>query len=285
MRLSRSRISVGADTRQLLAAQQIAQNPSLAPKSVDSPELPPVPPPTVVPDAQQPPPPPALVSKLITPPPAPAVVASFTPPPPPPPLAASEDSDLYRPKFKDPAPEFDGLPPRPSFKEPPPESDYLPTKPTFTDPSPEHFDVPLSPPPLPPPLPPSTSVIPPTPQKRPSSYYTPSKIASRSPSPSDNGDLVLGSGKSTISRSGSAQSSTMARGQRYTRDARAAGGSNVQNLVQNLNRTSVSVSPPSPHRLSASPTKRPLSVVGGRSAAALSRRAMVSDAGDVADKK
>ena len=281
MRLSRSRISMGADTRQLLAAQQIAQNPSLAPKSVKSPELNPVPLPTVVPDVQQPPPPPALMSKPTIPPPPPAVVASFTPPPPPPPLAASEDRDLYRPKFKDPAPEFDGLPPRPSFKEPPPESDDLPTRPTFTDPALEHFDVPLSPPPPPP----STSVIPPTPQKRASGHYTPSKIASRSPSPPDNGDIVLGSGKSTILRSGSAQSSTMARGQRYTRDARAAGGSNVQNLVQNLNRTGVSGSPPSSHRLSGSPIKRPSSVIGGRSAAALSRRTMVSDTGDVADKK
>ena len=276
MRLSRSRINIGADARQLLAAQQIAQNPSLAPKSVKSPELPSVPLPTVVADAQQPLPQPAPVSKPITPPPPPAVVASFVPPPPPPPLPASEDSDLYRPKFKDPTPEFDGLPPRPSFKEPPPESDDLPTRPTFTDPAPEHFDVPLSPP-----IPPSTSVTAPTPQKRASGHYTPSKIASRSPSPADNSDLVLGSGKSTILRSGSAQSSAM-RGPRYPRNARVAGGSNVQNLVQNLNRTG---SPPNPHRLSGSPIKRPSSVVG-RSAAALSRRSMVSDADDdVADRK
>ena len=276
MRLSRSRISTGADARQLLAAQQIAQNPSLAAKSVKSPELPPVPLPAVVPDAQQPLSPPAPVSKPVTPPPPPAVVASFMPPPPPPPLVASEDSDLHRPKFKDPTPEFDGLPPRPSFKEPPPESDDLPTRPTFTDPAPEHFDVPLSSPP-----PPSTSVTAPTPQKRASGHYTPSKIASRSPSPADNGDLVLGSGKSTILRSGSAQSSAM-RGPRYPRNARVAGGSNVQNLVQNLNRTG---SPPNPHRLSGSPIKRPSSVVG-RSAALLSRRSMVSDADDdAADKK
>ena len=276
MRLSRSRISTDADARQLLAAQQIAQNPSLAPKSVKSPELPPVPLPTVVPDTQQPLPPPASVSKPITPPPPPAVVASFVPPPPPPPLAASEDSDLHRPKFKDPTPEFDGLPPRPSFKEPPPESDDLPTRPTFTDLAQERFDVPLSSPP-----PPSTSVTAPTPQKRASGQYTPSKIASRSPSPADNSDLVLGSGKTTILRSGSAQSSTM-RGPRYPRNARGTGGSNVQNLVQNLNRTG---SPPNPHRLSGNAIKRPSSVVG-RSAAALSRRSMVSEVDDdVADRK
>ena len=285
MRLSRSRISIGADARQLLAAQQIAQNPSLAARRVKSPDLTSVPPP-VVSDAQQlkvaplplvPPPPPAIVSTTPPPPPAPAVVASLTPPPPPP-LVASEDRDIERPRFKDPAPEFDGLPPRPSFKEPPPESDDLPTRPTFADPAPEHFDVPSPPPP------PSTSVIPPTPQKRASGNYTPSKIPSRSPSPPDNGDLVLGSGKSTILRSGSAQSST-ARGQRYTRGPRAAGGGNVQNLVQNLNRTSASGSPPGPNRLSGSPVKRPSSVVG-RSAAAFSRRTMVSDAeDDVVDKK
>jgi hypothetical protein len=274
---------MGADARQLLAAQQIAQNPSLAPKRVKSPELLSIPHP-VVPDAPSlplvpPPPPPAAASITPPPPPPPAVVASFTPPPPPP-LAASEDRDLQRPKFKDPAPEFDGLPPRPSFKEPPPESDDLPTRPTFADPAPEHFDVPLSPPP-----PPSTTVIPPTPQKRTSDHYTPSKMASRSPSPPDNGDLVLGSGKSTILRSGSAQSSTTARGQRYARGPRAAGGSNVQNLVQSLNKTSVSGSPPNPNRLSRSPVKRPSSVVG-RSAAAFSRRTMVSDAEDDAvDKK
>ena len=267
MRLSRSRINIGADTRQLLAAQQIAQNPSLAPKSVKSPELSSVPLPTVVSDVQQPLPPPAPVSKPITPPPPPAVVPSFMPPPPPPPLAAREDSDLHRPKFKDPTPEFDSLPPRPSFKEPPPESDDLPTRPIFTDPAPEHFDVPLSPP-----IPPSTSVTAPTPQKRASGHYTPSKTASRSPSPADNGNLVLGSGKSTILRSGSAQSSAM-KGPRYPRNARVAGGSSVQNLVQNLNRTG------------SPPIKRPSSIVG-RSAAALSRRSVVSDADDdVADRK
>ncbi|KAF8817572.1 hypothetical protein BYT27DRAFT_7199108 [Phlegmacium glaucopus] len=305
MRLSRSRISMGADARVLLAAQQIAQNPSLAPKSVKSPELPslpllPPPVPAVVSEPQQPkaaapplvppPPPPAVVSKPITPPPRPAVAASFTPPPPPPPVITSEDRGLPRPTFKDPAPEFDDLPPRPSFKEPPPESDDLPTRPTFTDPAPEN-DIPATL--TPPPPPPLTSVIPPTPQKRASIHSTPSKIASRSPSPPDNGDIVLGTGKTTISRAGSAQSAP--RGTRTTRGPRPGGSSSVQNMVQNLNRTSVSGSPPnsasvtptSPklNRLSGSPVKRPSSVVG-RSAAAFSRRTMVSDAEDeIVDKK
>ena len=106
---------------------------------------------------------------------------------------------------------------------------------------------------------------------------------------------MLGTGKSTISRSGSGQSVSMR--PRIARGPRTP-GSNVQNLVQNLNRNSVSGSPPnstpvtsitpsSPNlnRLSGSPVKRPSSVVG-RSAVAFSRRTMVSDAeDDVVDKK
>ena len=302
MRLSRSRISIGADAHQRLAAQQIAQNPSLAPKSVKSPELSSVPlslPPVFV-GVQQPkaavqplvpppppPPPPVAVSKLITPspPPAPVVVPSFTPPPPPP-QVTSEDKDLHRPTFKDPAPEFDGLPPRPSFKEPPPESDDLPTRPTFADPAPENFDIPAMDVATPPP-PPLTPVIPPTPQKPASGHSTPTKIASRSPSPPDN--IVLGTGKSTISRTGSAQSTTTGRGQRLMRGPRTPGG-NVQNLVQNLNRTG---SPPNPgpvvtpsvgklNRLSGGPVKRPSSVTG-RPGSAFSRRTDTED--EVFDRK
>ena len=115
------------------------------------------------------------------------------------------------------------------MREPPPESDDLPTRHTFTDPTPEYIDVTLSPP-----IPPSTSLTAPTSQKRASGHYTPSNIASRSLlSPADNSDLVLpvGTGKLTILRSGSAQSSAM-RGPRYPRNARVAGGSSVQNFVQ-----------------------------------------------------
>ena len=285
---------MGADVRQLLAA---GQNPSFAPINVKSPELPSVPlPPSasaVVPDAQQPkaamlplvpppPPPPAVVSTpIIPPPPPPAVVASFTPPPPPPPQVPSEDRDLQRPTFKDPVPEFDDFPSRPSFKEPPPESDDLPARPTFTSPLAENFDAPVTL--TPPPPPPLTSIQ----SKRASGHLT--KVVSRSPSPPDNGDIVLGTGKSTISRSGSAQSSTTTtRGQRVARGPRT--GSNVQNLVQNLNRTNLSGSPPpaapSPklNRYSGNPVKRPS--VLGKTTGAFSRRTMVSDAeDDVFDKK
>ncbi|KAF8159691.1 hypothetical protein B0H34DRAFT_796910 [Crassisporium funariophilum] len=339
MRLSRSRISMGADTAQLLAAQQVAQNPSLAPKTVKSPELPPLPPPAAVAALPQattspvsallPPPPPPVLEKSKTPPPPPhppaavlpapavlpaaavlpppavlpprAVTSSPNVPPPPPvlPLSVQQNRNLARPSFKEPPPEFDDLPPRPSFKEPAPEIDDLPPRPSFADPAPEDSEIPVVssrpvPPTIPPP-PPVTAIIPPTPQKRNSGYMTPKKLVSRTPSPPIDPDVVLGSGKSTISRSGSAQSTTsVTRGPRLARGPRPPSSGNVSSLVQNLNRTSVSGSPPnsagvpgSPkiNRLSGSPVRRPSSVVG-RSAAAFSRRTMASDAeDDVVDKK
>ncbi|KAF4610740.1 hypothetical protein D9613_006830 [Agrocybe pediades] len=308
MRLSRSRISVGADAHELLAAQQIAQNPSLAHKS---PELPAVPPPPSLPaqpvatTPSVPPPPPLASEKTaisVTPPP-PAVVPAATPPPPqvlqneerpafkePPP----EFDDLPpRPKFKEPSPELDDLPPRPSFKEPPPELDDLPPRPVFADPPAEE---PESPAPTAAPVeksaPVTTKVIPPTPQKRGSGQTSPSKVASRSPSPPGGEDVVLGSGKATISRSGSAQS-TAIRGPRLARGPRVGSSGNVQNLVQNLNRNSGAAAPSTTgsatakgvNRLSGSPVRRPSSIVG-RSSAGFSRRTMASDAeDDVVDKK
>ncbi|KAJ3508730.1 hypothetical protein NLJ89_g5595 [Agrocybe chaxingu] len=189
MRLSRSRISVGADAAQLLVAQQLAQNPSLghrSTKSTSSPEIPPPPPPAAVaPPAQAapapalvPPPPPPILEKSTTPPPPSA--ATVVPPPPPPPIVSPQNGAPPRPQFKEPAPEFDDLPPRPSFKEPPPEVDDLPPRPNFADPPVEEPEVPSPPPP-------TTTVIPPTPQKKGngsgSGASTPSRIASRSPSP------------------------------------------------------------------------------------------------------
>ncbi|TFK32789.1 hypothetical protein BDQ12DRAFT_474872 [Crucibulum laeve] len=320
MRLSRSRISVGADAQQLFAAQQVAQNPSLV-KSMKSPELPQLPlPPVLSPSTQKqtlttPPPPPALEKSAtppppasvvpIVPPPPPPVIA--TPPPPPPPITNRNDNLPPRPSFKEPPPEDDDLPPRPSFKEPPPESDDEPSPPPmprFASPPPEESDIP-SPQPDAAPSPPTTAVIPPTPQKRYSvssvksrNTPSPSKLASRSPSPpADNGDVVLGSGRTSISRSGSAQSQAgvVGRGPRIARGPRApgGGGGSVQSLVQNLNRQSVSGSPPptpgSPggnriNRLSGSPVRRPSSVLGRSSA--FSRRTMASDAeDDVVERK
>jgi len=301
MRLSRSRISVGADAKQLLAAQQVAQNPSLV-KSAKSPELSPLPPPVMAaavsvspaqlpttPVAQLPPPPPPIVEKLKTPPPPPIL------PPPPPPVTKVDQGLPPRPSFKEPLPEDDHLPPRPSFKEPPPEVDEL--APPVTQPADlptKELEVPIA---LTPPLPPPTpSIIAATPQKRfsGSNSPSPSKVTSRSPSPPD-GDVVLGTGKSSISRSGSAQSTTSAglRGPRLARGPRPPSSGNVQSLVQNLNRTSVSGSQPSSvnpsanqriNRLSGSPVRRPSSVVGR--SAAFSRRTMASDAeDDVVDRK
>ncbi|KAF7309694.1 hypothetical protein MIND_00340900 [Mycena indigotica] len=118
MRLSRSRISVGADTKQLLAAQQSRLYRHL---------LWPNPPP--------PPPPPILAPTPFVAPPPPPVIAPtpFVPPPPPPALPTVTD----RPVFKEPPPETDDddLPPRPSFKEPRPSSpDATPPRPKFVDP-------------------------------------------------------------------------------------------------------------------------------------------------------
>ncbi|KAF8909412.1 hypothetical protein CPB84DRAFT_1743969 [Gymnopilus junonius] len=294
MRLSRSRISMGADTQQLLAAQQLAQNPSLT----KSPELSVLPPPPIVPAAQAvpvaspplppPPPPPVAEEVKVAPPPPPPVLPT---PPPPPPTLAGQNEPSGRPSFKEPPPEFDDLPPRPTFKEPPPEVDDLPPRPAFADPPPEVSEIPA--PPVVPSSPPETKVIPPTPQKRSAGQTSPTKIASRSPSPPTGDDVVLGSGKTSISRSGSGQSgSGVMRGPRMARGPRGSGNS-VQSLVQNINRNSVGNSttstPGSPkvNRLSGggSPVRRPSSIVG-RSSAAFSRRTMASDAeDDVVDKK
>lgn len=293
MRLSRSRISLGADTQQLLAAQQIAQNPSLG-KSVKSPELPGLPLPPVISRASAPtlpPPPPPFV-----PPPPPPVVETFSPPPPPPVVPPSS-----MPRFKEPPPEVEDYPARPKFKEPLPEPDSPPhTRPTFVDPpyeeseTPSHVRSRIKAPP-----PPITSVIPPTPRKRMSISSgtaspppTRTKATSRSPSPPE--DQVIASGRPSVNRTGSAG----LRGPRLSRAPRIAGGGgggggNVSNMVSSLNnRNGVPGSPPpgSPlssrtaNRLSGSPASRPSSVLGR--SGLLSRRTMASDAeDDIVEKK
>lgn len=329
MRLSRSRISVGADAQQLFAAQQAAQNPSLT-KGPKSPPLPP-PPPQVLQGVAQPipppPPPPEVVQKFKAPPPPPALEKPKTPPPPPPAPRPSSVSNLPpRPQFKEPPPEDDDLPPRPSFKNPPPETGDAAARPKFVDPPPEEEEEEEeeseeeeseeeeeeeeeeseeeeekpakapSPPPrkpspkIPPPPPPAAAVIP---QKRLSATFpsrnspTPSQSP---PPPPPNEDVVLGTGKATITRSGSGQNPGAGiRGPRLARGAPRGG--NVQNLVSSINRSSISGSPspqtpssPKINRLSGSPVRRPSSIVG-RSAAVFSRRTMASDAeDDVVDK-
>jgi hypothetical protein len=314
MRLSRSRISLGADAKELLAAQQAAQNPSLARAKSPASPLPLSPP---KPEDQAvaasattfdreatsntkafiaPPPPPPLPSQA---------KALSVPPPPPPPLptnAAIQTNDHQppRPSFKEPPPELDDLPPRPMFKEPPPEDDYTPPPmPQFIDPPTIDSDSPSVPQsqtqPASPPAPPAAAAIPPSSLKHTSVATLGSKtgrasasVDSRSPTPPSE-DAVLGSGKSTISRSGSAQANAGLRGPRLARGPRRGGG-NVANAVANLSRNSAtpvtSSGPASPatNRFSTgSPTRRPSSVLGR--SAALTRRTMASDAEDDAPER
>ncbi|KAF5383527.1 hypothetical protein D9615_003598 [Tricholomella constricta] len=316
MRLSRSRISLGADAKQLLAAQQIAQNPSLVKSPTKSPELPPLPPPIAMasppppapvaaPTASPvvpPPPPPATIvppppPPALTPPPPPPVQATPTPPPPPPPVVSPP---VDRPTFKEPPPEIDGQRTRPVFKEPPPEldSDSPPSRPNFVEPPAEEPEIPSPPPSRPAVSPkvPATAVIPPTPQKRmsvSSGYGSPTKFTSRSPTPPSE-DQPLTTARSTLSRNSSAQSQAGGvRGPRLARGPRTPGGGSVSSMVSNFNRNSITgTSPPqggSPisrtaNRLSGSPVRRPSSVLGR--SAAFSRRTMASDAeDDLVEKK
>ncbi|KAG6879245.1 hypothetical protein C0992_004238 [Termitomyces sp. T32_za158] len=274
MRLSRSRISAGADAQQLLAAQQIAQNPSLM-KSPRTPEKSSSPPTRIVsPPTPTPPPvaPTPVVAALAVPPPPPLPVVPPPPPPPPPsvpeppapviellpstspvqapavppsppavppsPPAVPPPTD--RPTFKEPPPEFYDQPSRPAFREPPPEFDPQSppaTHPTFVDPPPSYSPVAA----------PSTTVIPPTPQRRTNgggsgaaSPPTPrsnsaAKLASRSPSPPE--DVVFNAGRTTtLARAGSGQSGT-AQGGITTRSPRVTRGprtGNVASLASNF---------------------------------------------------
>ncbi|KAK2463698.1 hypothetical protein APHAL10511_004449 [Amanita phalloides] len=288
MRLSRSRISLGADTKLLLAAQQAAQNPSLA-----RPKSPPVPSHT------------QNVANQRIPTETKTESRQFVAPPPPPPLPTNNTGtglnkeSPARPAFKEPPPELDDLPPRPTFKEPPPEKEYAPPPmPNFVDPPAEDSGIPAAPQTKP--ALPVTNVIPPSPLMRTdvtkssnTGRTTPSNasVTSRSPSPGSE-DVVLGSGKTTIARSGSSQSNSgIIRGPRLARGAARKGGA-VSNAIASLNRNSVSgpgsgttSGSPSPtsNRFSAgSPTRRPSSVLGR---SALSRRKTSDAEDDIFEKK
>ncbi|KAG6869236.1 hypothetical protein C0993_009100 [Termitomyces sp. T159_Od127] len=321
MRLSRSRISAGADAQQLLAAQQIAQNPSLmrSPKTPEKTPSPPtrivsppsplpvapipvaaalsVPPPTLLSFVPPPPPPPPPVPEpsapaLELPPSASPVQAPAVPPPPP---AVTPPAD--RPTFKEPPPEFNDQPSRPVFKEPPPEFDLQSppsTRPTFVDPPP-------SPPPVAvPAAAPSTTVIPPTPHRRAGAVSPPTPrspstatLVSRSPSPPE--DVVLNAGRTSLTRASSGQSGA-AQGGITTRSPRVIRGprtGNVANLASNFNNRKTS--PPAPsspnravNRLSGSPGRRSSSGLKNSAASSpsFSRRTMASDAeDDVTERK
>jgi hypothetical protein len=164
MRLSRSRISVDADPRQLLVAQQVAQNPTLARRAL-SPERSPhsrpspvkhVPGETVASPTNGVVP--AHVVGLALAPPVLPVHEEVTPRPAfREPLPEDEDSPP-RPTFKEPLPEDEDLPPHPAphlgdhhvphhpvFQEPPPEEVDVPHRPVFQEPPPEELDLPTHP--------------------------------------------------------------------------------------------------------------------------------------------
>ncbi|KAM6496929.1 hypothetical protein JOM56_007402 [Amanita muscaria] len=284
MRMSRSRISLGADTKELLAAQQAAHNPSLARTKSPAPPLPDLP----KTEGQQ-----TVAAPAISP------TKPFVPPPPPPPPPLSSQATAVPvqippppplptnvPAFKEPPPEQDDPPRRPTFKEPPPEvDDYTPPPmPKFVDPPAEDKESSSTPQP---PAPPVTNIVPPSPLKATGTgtggsktgRTTPSSLTRSATPPS--GDVTLGSGKSTIARSGSAQSNGGLRGPRLARGGPRRGGGTVASAIANLNRSSVSgppsatagrpASPTTNNRFSTgSPTRRPSSVLGR--SAPLSRR-------------
>jgi hypothetical protein len=279
MRMSRGRISVGAPTRELLAAQQAAQK--LASQS----------------DADAPTSLPATRTE------EPVIVAAEQ--------ESIEASSPGRHVSESTTQEDDTAPPRPVFKEPPPETDDMPPRPTFRDPSPEvDDDVPpprptfVSPPASPPavveerPAPsPAVAVTPATPQnpiksiRRNSAFRSgsPSPVQARSPSPS-----VTAGGESTAEDQPLTHAkSGVVRGPRLSRPARGPQGS-VSGKIAAFNNRSAAASPPpsSGYKRLSGGTSRLAASAGadskrgiGRTPGGLSRRTMASDAEDeVVDK-
>ena len=278
MRLSRSRISTDADPKQLLVAQQLAQNPTLAKKATSPERLALSHQPVAKNETPAHPHPPSTQRTELADVPAP-------PPVPVPPPAAVADSPP-RPTFKEPPPEDGDLPPRPAFKEPPPEIDDSPTRPTFKEPPPEVDDVPPRPSFVDPPpevdelaspksaqdtnsrrSPPPASPPPQRNVKRQSSVYSrsdtssPSK-GSRSSSPNPES---LKAATSSLSRT------AQLRGPRaVTKGPRAPPGNNANRSGSPPPATSPTAAQ---RRVSTSP--RPSSIFGR-----LARRSMASDAED-----
>jgi len=300
MRMSRSRISAGADLKEL-HAQQLAQRSGVRLSKGSPPPLPSLPavpasPAPLSPESQSssimksaepgetfapPPPPIPSQSTELSPPVQQAPEPTYTNIPPPPPLAKTPTPEMpavppppplekpaqpSRPVFKEPPPEIDDLPPRPSFKEPPPESDDELPSPSF------------QPPPAAEPSPrPAPAAVPAAlragsrPNSRPASPRVPSQEPSRSPSPT---------------KPSSPTAASVSRTARATRGPRPSGGSSVSGLVNNFNRQSDRSS--SPGLNGASGLRRNGSRPGGTHAkrgsvsrvTELSRRTMASDAED-----
>lgn len=295
MRMSRSRLSVGTDARDWLAAQRVNGSvpppvppvPSKietgAPPPTEAKDTPPVPAPekteepaeaentpvSSVPAPEQPP-----VQEFVSPPPPapeqPPIVEAAAPE-----VIPSDES--ARPSFKEPPPELDDLPPRPpAFKEPdlgdvsPP-----PPRPTFAEPieSKDEVDIksPASATFVSPSDTPTSPASPAVRVRTPLSATSPSarKFASRSPSPPGSAaeDQPIGGAGSrvSLSRNTSAEAGRV-RGPRGSRPPRTGGGGSVSNMVANLNRTSMVGNPP------ASPGARATSPPGsakGRPASSL----------------
>lgn len=312
MRMSRSRISAGADLKEL-HAQQLAQRGIKVSKS----------PPPPVPRVLAPSPPGGNLDQLpesprnfteepegmdghealtaepeefsIPPPPGPepgdislndkrAATLDYSKVPPPPPL----------PRNIPPPPALPTQPARPTFKEPPPETDEVPSRPQFKEPPPE----PESPPPIPRPahfVEPSLDDEPPAASSPPPAAPVPIRrigiprvssppTSSRSPSPT----------KTATPPASTPTSSTAGdrlRGPRLTRGPRAA-GAGVSPYRQSLVRPNSPGSPPGsgngfPNGGGGANLKRAgsrTSTAGKRSSISrvseLSRRTMASDAED-----
>lgn len=290
MRMSRGKISVGAPSRELLAAQQAAQKVTSSQSRSDA-----------VPSASSP------TTKIEEPVPSATEPESIEAPAPerdvPEPTMTEDDAVPPRPVFKEPPPEMDGTPPRPAFREPPPEiDDAPPARPTFVSP-------PASPPIVEekPTSSPAAVVTPATPQnpikslRRNSAFRSgsASPIQTRSPSPSITAsgesaveDQPLTNVKSGLTRHTSGQGAV--RGPRLSRAPRSQQGSSVSGMIANFNNRSTAASPPPSvgyKRLSGGTSR--LAAIGGadskrgigRTPGGLSRRTMASDAEDeVVDK-
>lgn len=282
MRMSRGRISVGTPTREILAAQQAAQE--LASSSVQNDEVvPPSPPMTRAEESA------TVVGEQQS-------IETHPPEHAPEPAAQEDNTAPPRPIFKEPFSDAEDTPPRPTFREPPPEADDAPlTRPTFVSP-------PASPPVEDKPTPsPAVAVTPATPQNpikslRKNSAFrsaSSSPAQARSPSPSVTAggesaaeDQPLTTAKSGLTRHTSGQGAV--RGPRLSRTPRSQQGSSVSNMIASLNnRSSAASPPPTPgyKRLSGGTPRVPPSGGGdtkrvGRTSGGLSRRTMASDAED-----
>jgi hypothetical protein len=142
---------VDADPKQLLVAQQVAQNPTLAKKPM-SPETSKASATTPSNSPLSPPPPPPPIERQVSAksvPGAPTAELSSSINAPdtggPAMLDPKIGEDYPRPTFKEPLPEDEDLPTRPTFREPPPEVEDLPSHPTFKEPLPEDEDLPTRP--------------------------------------------------------------------------------------------------------------------------------------------